>query len=115
VLLVEPDGMRMASSRSFAGSVLSDLGLARRPDPGDEEEPSFTTLQPDRVAALKADMILLSVAPRAGGAARRLQSSAAWRGLDGRVERVDPSIWWGPGGILAGRAALADLQRILQP
>jgi hypothetical protein len=35
-------------------------------------------------------------------------------GVDGSFQRVEDATWWGPGGIHAARAALADLQQILQ-
>ena len=33
--------------------------------------------------------------------------------VDGRFTRVDGALWWGPGGALARKAALTDLQRAL--
>jgi iron complex transport system substrate-binding protein len=41
-------------------------------------------------------------------------ASRAPAGVDGRFVRVDDALWWGPGGVHAARAALADLNRILQ-
>jgi ABC-type Fe3+-hydroxamate transport system substrate-binding protein len=35
------------------------------------------------------------------------------KGLSGRFTDVDAALWWGPGGALAAKAALADLQRAL--
>lgn len=113
VLLVEATGVRAAGARSFAGGVLADLGL-RRPAAQRQTEEPFTTVDADRIETQDADVILLSVAPGAEAEARRLQAGAAWQSLEPRVKRVDSEIWWGPGGILAGRAALADLQEILQ-
>jgi iron complex transport system substrate-binding protein len=33
--------------------------------------------------------------------------------LDRTFERVDGTLWWGPGGVFAARAALSDLRRIV--
>jgi iron complex transport system substrate-binding protein len=41
-------------------------------------------------------------------------ASRAPQGLDGSFLRVEDALWWGPGGVHASRAALADLNRILQ-
>ena len=114
VVLVEPEGLRAAGKNSFAGTVLADVRLGRPTEQEESTEPSFA-VDAGELGSLEADVILLSVAPGAAAKARRVQSQTAWRSLGGRVERADPAIWWGPGGILAGRAALADLQRILQP
>ena len=54
-----------------------------------------------QVAGRGADVLLLSSAPGA-------QAS-----VGGRSTRVDEALWWGAGGALAARAALADLQRAL--
>jgi iron complex transport system substrate-binding protein len=34
--------------------------------------------------------------------------------VNGRLETVDEATWWGPGGVLEARAALADLKRIVR-
>jgi iron complex transport system substrate-binding protein len=56
-----------------------------------------------QVAGTGADVMLLSTAP------------GATAHLDGSFTRVDDELWWGAGGALAARAALADLQRALAP
>jgi iron complex transport system substrate-binding protein len=33
---------------------------------------------------------------------------------DGRFEQVDAALWWGPGGVLAARAAVSDLRRLVR-
>jgi iron complex transport system substrate-binding protein len=81
------DGLRLAPRDSFAGTLLADVGARQIERPG-------------RVR--RADVVLLSAPPD-----RRP------RGLGGSVERVDRVVWWGPGGMLAARAALADLKRAL--
>ena len=107
--------MLVAGAESFPGKVLSDVGLAR-PASQDGTRDS-EAVSAGQLAALEGDVILLSVAPGADGAARRLQSTAAWRRLSavrsGGVRRVDAGTWWTGGGILAARAALRDLDRAL--
>jgi iron complex transport system substrate-binding protein len=113
VVLVTPRDVRMAGRESFPGSVLGDLGLSRpRAQEGSRE---YETVSPDQVPALDGDLMLLSVAPGAGEALRRLEARPAWRRLrvvrPGRVVRVDAGTWWSGGGVLAARAAMRDVER----
>jgi iron complex transport system substrate-binding protein len=78
------DGWRLAARESFAGTILADAGL------------------PQARSIAAADLILAS---RPAGARAR---------GNGRFERVDSGTWWGPGGVLAARAALGDLKRIVR-
>jgi hypothetical protein len=55
------------------------------------------------VAGKGADVLLFSSVP------------GATAHVDGSFTRVDDALWWGDGGALAARAALADLQRALAP
>ncbi len=115
VVLITPRGLLVAGAESFPGKVLSDVGLARPASQDGTRESEAVSV--GQLAALDGDVILLSVAPGADGAARRLQSTAAWRRLSavrsGGVRRVDAGTWWTGGGILAARAALRDLDRAL--
>jgi iron complex transport system substrate-binding protein len=77
------DGLRFAKRASFAGTVLADAGVTQVG------------------SADKADVVLLSKAPGAKPGTP----------VDGSFDRVADAVWWGPGGALAARAALADLQR----
>lgn len=77
-------GLRFAKRDSFAGTILADAGLEQ-------------VARDDR-----ADVMLVSAAPG--------QSVA---GIAGRFQPVDDALWWGPGGTLAARAALADLRDAL--
>ena len=86
VARVGGDRTETAGEESFAGTVLADAGLGA-PAPIDS-----------------ADVVLVSVEPGGEERARR---------LGGRQIRVDPAVWWSNGGILAARAALADLERSL--
>jgi ABC-type Fe3+-citrate transport system substrate-binding protein len=78
------DGLRFAPRDSFAGTILADVGVRQVQRSG------------------RADKVLLSGPPGA-----RLAR------FGGNVERVDTATWWGPGGMLEARAALADLKRAL--
>jgi iron complex transport system substrate-binding protein len=80
-------GLRFAPRDSFAGTILADAGMKQvtRNAPGDP-----------------TDAMLLSIAP--GGGRPH---------VDGSFERVEDAVWWGAGGALAARAALADLRRAL--
>jgi ABC-type Fe3+-hydroxamate transport system substrate-binding protein len=86
VAVVHVDGgeLRYAKRDSFAGTILADAGV--RQVTSDRQTP---------------DVILLS------GAEGTLPR------LDARFERVDEAVWWGTGGALAARAALADLEAAL--
>jgi iron complex transport system substrate-binding protein len=115
VALVTAGAVLTAGAESFPGKVLADVGLARPPAQDGTRESE--TISRGQLGALDGDVILLSVAPGAARAAKRLQSSAAWRRLSavrsGGVHRVDAGTWWTGGGILAARAALRDLDRAL--
>jgi iron complex transport system substrate-binding protein len=76
-------GLRFAKRDSFAGTILADAGVKQVTD------------------ADKADVVLLSEAPDAGAH------------VDRGFTRVDGALWWGDGGALAARAALAELRRAL--
>ena len=113
VVRVLPNGLRTAGLESFAGKVLADVGLARpasQDRPGESQPASL-----DRPGTLDGDVVLLSVAPGGDAARRRLEGDPRWRRLravrDGRVARVDDDVWWAPGGVLAARAALRELER----
>jgi len=113
VVLVTPRDVRMAGRESFPGSVLGDLGLSRpRAQEGARE---YETVSPEQVPALDGDVMLLSIAPGAGEALRRLEATPAWRRLrvvrPERVVRVDAGTWWSGGGVLAARAAMRDVER----
>jgi iron complex transport system substrate-binding protein len=112
VVLVTPREVRMAGLESFPGSVLGDLGLARPPAQDGSRE--YETVAPEQIPALDGDLLLLSVAPGAGDALRRLEARPEWRRLrvvrSGRVVRVDAGTWWSGGGILSARAAMRDVE-----
>jgi iron complex transport system substrate-binding protein len=113
VVLVTPREVRMAGLESFPGSVLGDLGLSR--PPAQEGTREYETVAAEQIPALDGDLLLLSVAPGAGDALRRLEATPEWRRLrvvrSGRVVRVDAGTWWSGGGILAARAAMRDVER----
>jgi iron complex transport system substrate-binding protein len=115
VVLVGRDGVRMAGAESFPGRVLSDVGLGRPPSQDGTREAE--TVSPDQIPALDGRVILLSVAPGAEGRLAELEADPRWKRLravrSGAIERVDAGTWWSGGGILAARAALRDLDRIL--
>ena len=115
VMLVTRDAILMAGAESFAGRVLSDVGLARPASQDGVREAE--TVAPGQVPALDADVILLSVAPGARASLAALEENRLWNRLravrSGTVERVDAGTWWTGGGILAARAALEDLDRLL--
>jgi iron complex transport system substrate-binding protein len=115
VVLVTRAGILMAGAESFPGKVLSDVGLARPPSQDGIREQE--TVAPEQIPALDGDVILLSVAPGAEANATRLEDGDRWKRLravrSGAVQRVDAGTWWTGGGILAARAALEDLKRVL--
>jgi iron complex transport system substrate-binding protein len=112
VVRMLPGGLRVAGSRSFAGTVIGDAGLGRPRSQNAERD----SIEPKRPRALDGDLILLSVAPGAERAASRLQASAGWRRLRavraGQVHRVDDDPWRTGGGVLGAEKALRDLERL---
>jgi iron complex transport system substrate-binding protein len=115
VMLVSRSGILMAGGESFPGKVLSDVGLGRPASQDGLREAE--TVATGQVPALDGDLILLSVAPGAEESMAALRENRLWNRLRavraGAVERVDAGTWWTGGGILAGRAALEDLDRVL--
>lgn len=65
-----------------------------------------------------AGTILADAGLRQAGSLERADVILAGPGtrarVNGRVETVDEAAWWGPGGVLEARAALAELKRILR-
>jgi iron complex transport system substrate-binding protein len=80
------DGWLAAPRDSFAGTILADVGVRQ-------------------VASLRrADVVLLA----------QPESERVRLGVgDVNPDDVELATWWGPGGALAARAALADLREIL--
>jgi iron complex transport system substrate-binding protein len=80
------DGWLLAPRDSFAGTILADVGVRQ-------------------VASLRrADVVLLA----------QPESERVRLGVgDVNPDDVELATWWGPGGVLQARAALADLQGIL--
>jgi iron complex transport system substrate-binding protein len=94
VAVVRPveDGWRFAPRDSFAGTILADVGVRQ-------------------VSSLRrADIVLISQ-PESG----RVELDAAARAT-GHFEQADVTLrtWWGPGGALEARAALAELEEALR-
>ena len=115
VVLVRWGAILVAGAESFPGKVLADVGLGR---PGSQDGTrEFETVAPGQIPALDGDVMLLSVAPGAEAALARLRRTPAWQRLDavrfGTVAGVDAGTWWSGGGVLAARAALDDLARVL--
>jgi iron complex transport system substrate-binding protein len=88
VALVTASGTRFAPQRSFAGTLLADAGVKQVRNASD------------------ADVTLVSRLPNA---------KAPADGLGDRKVEVSAALWWGPGGSLAAKAALAELVAALKP
>jgi iron complex transport system substrate-binding protein len=84
VALETPAGLRFATKRSFAGTLLSDAGVKQVNNPS------------------AADVTLLATAPGVAGK------------LDGHFVPVSSAVWFGPGGALAAKAALDELVAALK-
>ena len=84
VALQTPSGLRFATKRSFAGTILTDAGVKQVSNPS------------------AADVTLLATAPGVAGH------------LDGRFVPVSSAVWFGPGGSLAAKAALGELVAALK-
>jgi iron complex transport system substrate-binding protein len=106
VVRVVPGALRVAGRYSFAGRILDDAGVSRDP-----AERAYTRVETDRIDSLGRGRVLYSVAPGARSTAAALARDPAWRALSPR--RVDDALWWEGDGVLAARAAVADLRRVL--
>jgi iron complex transport system substrate-binding protein len=87
VVRILADGLRVARPEAFPGKVLADAGL----EPAGERQ--------------GADVVLVSRAPGARASLKRL-------GLRKAIV-VDDRLWWEGDGVLAARAALRELERVL--
>ena len=106
VVRVVPGALRVAGRYSFAGRILDDAGVSRDP-----AEKPFTRVETDRLDSLAGGRVLYSVAPDGRATAAALAEDPAWRAL--RPVRVDDALWWEGDGVLAARAAVAELSRAL--
>jgi iron complex transport system substrate-binding protein len=97
-------GLRLAGLESFGGRLLADTQVAAALPDG-----AFRNLDPGRLRATGARIVLASAAPGSEAGLRALSASAARQGI--RVVSVDDRLWWGGDGVLAARAALGDLER----
>jgi iron complex transport system substrate-binding protein len=82
------EGWGLAPRDSFAGTILADVGLRQ-------------------VGSLRrADVVLVS----------QPESERVQLNVDGRFDQadVDLATWWGPGGVIEARAALAELREVLR-
>jgi ABC-type Fe3+-hydroxamate transport system substrate-binding protein len=86
VALATPSGIRFAKRSSFAGTLLADAGVKQVQRASD------------------ADVTLLARAPGAAAPA-----------AGARTVPVSASLWWGPGGSVAAKTALAELVAALKP
>ena len=108
------DEVRATGAKSFAGTILGDAGVPRpRPQRAERER---VRPRPD-LSALDGDVILISAQRGGVERLRILMASPGWRRLRavraGRVYRVADDVWGSGGGVLAARAALRDLRRLL--
>ena len=110
-----PDGVRAYAAFSFAGSILKDAGIGR-PQHQTAKRPYFVVASRD-IDSLDGDLILLSRAPGSESVYRRLVGDPRWQALGGvrrgRVRRVDDSAFYVGNGMLAARAVMRDLRRLL--
>ena len=117
VVRVLPDGPRAVGGRSFAGTILGDVGLPRPRAQRIERQWASRKRAGRDLSALDGDVILLS-SPRGGlPALRALSADSRWTQLEavraGRVYRLSDDVWGAGGGVLAAEAALRDLERVL--
>lgn len=109
------DGVRAYGEGSYTGSILQDCGIGRSPIQGGSLP--YFTVPPRELSKLDGDLILLSRAPGSDATYRKLTSDPRWRALRGvrsdRVRSVDDGAWYVGQGILAARAIMADLGRLL--
>jgi iron complex transport system substrate-binding protein len=115
VVRVLPGGVEAVGARSFAGTILGDVGLPR--PAAQRRERDALPVSGDDLRKLDGDVVLLSVAPGGEGTLARLEGSATWRRLKavraGRVHRVPDDPWRTGGGVLGAELALRDLERAL--
>lgn len=98
--------VRIYLRRSFAGSVLADLGVPRPPAQAEDGARRFAAVAPARLQDLDGDVLFLSVyGPGSREVLARLRADPRWGALTavrrGRVYNVDDDVWavgTGPAG-----------------
>jgi iron complex transport system substrate-binding protein len=117
VVRVVGDRVVAMGARSFAGTVLGDIGLPRPRRQRVERDVVRPT--GSDLSALDGDVILISSQRGGVSTLEALTASPAWGRLRavraGRVHRVADDVWGAGGGVLAAEAALHDLRRLLVP
>lgn len=116
-----PQGPAFMQAHSFASLVLQDLQLSR---PAAQMQPGSAHSQPLSLEALHmidGDWLFIGTL---GGQASAQQALATARNTPafarlqavkaGQVVSVDGSLWTGPGGLLAARALLADVEKAMR-
>lgn len=106
-----PEEVRLYSTRSFPGEVLTDLGL-RFPAATDDEIEISTPLRPDQVGVIDSQVVFhMTYGPRSVTDRDAVLSGPAWAGLPavqrGLAFEVDDDSWMQGVGVL-GASALLD-------
>ncbi|OZD09403.1 transporter [Rhodococcus sp. 06-235-1A] len=113
VLRFDADSIEVDGPDSFAGQVLSEVGVGR---PQSQRDADFS-VEPDNLAPVEGDIVYVRFAgPDGETFGREVMDSDAWHALgsvtDGRVFAVNDTVWSGS-GVVAARAVLADLSASL--
>lgn len=104
------DSITVQGAGSFAGGVLTDIGVRR---PQNQRAASFT-VSPDQLDQVEGDVIFVLFDGDAGkDYGESVMRSDAWKELgaasDQRVFAVEDSVWHG-GGVTAARALVTDVR-----
>lgn len=116
VVRVLPDRVEAAGARSFAGTLLGDVGLARPAAQGKAEEDAVPVKGED-LRVLDGDVILVSVAAGAEGRYAALRRTPAWQRLravrEGEVHTMPDDPWRTGGGVLGAELSQRRLATLL--
>lgn len=118
VVRILPGRVEAAGARSFAGTLLGDVGLARPAAQGEVEEDAVPVKGED-LSVLDGDVILVSVAPGARRDLNVLQRTPEWKRLkavrEGEVHGMPDDPWRTGGGVLGAELVQRRLAALLAP
>lgn len=105
--------VRLYTSTSFPGIVLSDVGLKRAPGQPDAEDKIAVDLSQEDIGTLDADQIFVSsyidTTQDADNPQAAFESNPLWGTLEGRITDVDDETWYVSVSLQGAHAMLDDI------
>ncbi|MBV8933547.1 MAG: iron-siderophore ABC transporter substrate-binding protein [Kutzneria sp.] len=107
--------VRLYGSRSFPGTVLADVGLARPQGQPDSTSKISVDLSQEQVTTVDADYVFDATWSDPNGESEKVRdqflANPLWRGLKGKIADVDDVTWISSCSLQGANAILDDLAR----